>query len=187
MSGKKFDSRQGRQQIFSKTEIESMLRDYKLYASNLAEISKEAYWQVGMKIQENAAKMCPVDTGTMQTAIELEEYESRYSYRVYLTYNGSIGYDRYSDGRTVEDVIYYIHELIQPEGPKNLGPKSEAKQGAVWPLVVGGGFLRRAMEDTSEISDAINDYVSEKIRQLGIQKYKYRYKKVKGKKVRIEV
>ena len=180
---------QTQKQIFSRTKIEELLENYKNKASELVEIAKDAYWEVGAFIQDEAVARCPIDTGVAEKSLYIREGEGRGWYRVYITFDDSIPYQppKYKDGRTTGDVWYFIHEMIQPEGPNGLGPLSERKQGST-DVTVGGGFLRRAVdENKKEIENLLTSIVAEKVAQMGLQKKKYKFVTKRGRTRRVGI
>jgi hypothetical protein len=189
-----FSSKKSKSEIFAYSEIKDLLEDYKVSAGNIMEACKDAYWEAGEFIVQQASDMCPVDTETMESAIfvvDLGNARSAYQekFTLHIGYDPGIAYPspRYKDGRTTGSVFEYIHELITPEGDKQLGKKSEAKQGRV-DVIVGGGFMRRAIEDNeNEIREIIKASVQRSLSEMGVTKKKYRYKPKRGKMYRVGV
>lgn len=188
----KFSKKKHQSKIFDYDMIKDLMVNYKVNVSNVLEICKDAYWEIGMWLAFEAARRCPVDTGTMESSIFIQEISGRslQKFSLGLGYNPGIPYpaSRYKDGRTTGSSFETVHETIAPEGWKNLGKKSQAKQNANPDIIVGGGFMRRAIDENSEeIREKIFASIKRGIAELGIQKKKHRYISKRGKLYRVGV
>ena len=192
----KFNNNKSGSKIFEYSQIKDMLQDYRVKVSNLVEICKDAYWEVGMWLAYEAARRAPRDTGTMESAIYCQEISGRsvQKFSLILAYDPGLPYppSRYKDGRTTGSVFKYVHEYISPgvdgSGKKGLGKGSQAKQAANPDIIVGGGFMSRAVEENAEeIREKIYEAVRRGIAEQGLQKKNYRYVSKRGKMYRVGV
>lgn len=190
----KFSNSKHGSKIFEYDQIKDMLQDYYVKASNLVEICKDAYWEVGMWLAYEAARRTPRDTGTMESAIYCQEISGRsiQKFSLILSYDPGIRYptSKYKDGRTTGEVFEAIHEGIIPASgaKKKLGKRSQAKQASNPDVVVGGMFMSRAIEENAEeIRNKIMEAVRRGIAEHGLQKKKYRYISKRGKMYRVGV
>lgn len=188
----KFSSKKNASFIFDHSDIKNLLDDYKVSASNLVEICKDAYWEVGMWLAFQAAIRCPIDTGTMESSIFVQEISGRSinKFSMALGFDPGIVYPspRYKDGRKTGDVFNRIHEMMWPEGNEMMPSARSLAKGAAHGVVTGGGFMRRAIdENAEEIRTKIFEAVRRGIAEHGIQKKKYRYVSKRGKLYRVGV
>lgn len=172
--------------IFDRTDIERLMDNYRAKVAQIVEAAEDAYWEAAKFVVDEAVMRAPVDTHLMEKSIYASELRGRGSYRVALEVDGSLKYEK--TGKTVAEVFKYIHDAMIPEGSElGLGPKSRRKQAAV-PVVVGGGFLRRAIdENEGEIRQIIQRIVARKISSAGIAKKKYRMKRRGNRVYRVGV
>lgn len=188
-SGFGYDTNNVATKIFDRDQIKYLLEHYKLSATNLIEICKDAYWEVAEFIAKEAIMRAPIDTGTMERAIYARPVEGRGRYSVYFGFDWSVPYptSKYKDGRTTGKVFNAIHDLISPTGGKNLGELSWEKQAEVPAgIIVGGGFMTRAItENEEEINKRLHDAVHRGLAEMGVQKKKYIKKR--GKMYRVGV
>lgn len=188
----KFSKKKTASNIFDHSDIRNLLEDYKTSASNLMEITKDAYWEVGMWLVHEAFIRCPVDTGTMESSIYVQEISGRSvsKFTMMFGFDPGIAYpsSKYKDGRTTGSAFNAVHELMWPEGDKTFPSARSLAKGAAHGVITGGGFMRRAIDENSnEIREKIFEAVRKGIAELGLQKKKYRRIERRGKYYRVEV
>lgn len=187
-----FSSKKSASNIFDHSDIKNLMDDYKVSASNLIEICKDAYWEIGMWLVHQAFIRCPVDTGTMESSIYVKEISGRSisKFTMMLGYDPGVTYppSRYKDGRTTGKVFDRIHELMWPEGGELMPSARSLAKGAAHGVITGGGFMRRAIdENADEIRTKIFEAMKKGIAEMGIQKKKHRYISKRGKLYRVGV
>ena len=122
----------------------------KRVTQKLAEKTKE--------VRDLARRMAPLDRGNLEEAIKMrpDEGDNASQIRNVLGQFVKREYDVYVDmdmpieerpGKTIGDYAYEMHEHLTPVGPKNLGLKSEEKQEENPDIIVGGGYLTRALDE----------------------------------------
>jgi len=112
-------------------------------------------------IRDAARRMAPRDTGDLEKGIKVRGdiggardalgRFARVEVEVFIDMDMPVE-DR--PGKTLGDYAYEMHEHLTPYGPLKLGPKSQAKQSANPDMVIGGGFLERALDMFNKTVDA---------------------------------
>jgi hypothetical protein len=112
--------------------------------------------QEAQEIERLARSFAPVDDGYLESAITATRVDSeadsrgratRSFWRVWVDLEKAAPGDEKNPSKVVGDYFVAMHELLMPygNGPYNLGPKSQAKDGGSG--VVGGKFMERAFAD----------------------------------------
>lgn len=109
-----------------------------------------------------AKEMAPLKSGSLEYAIEQPDRKLRrdgFKVGAMVWVNPRVWNP--DSGLRVGDYAEEAHENITPEGDKNLGPLSEAKQTTV-DVEVGGGFMTRAWEFSKpwvvpRVADAVHE------------------------------
>jgi len=142
MSAMKYKSK------MSAKQFDNIIKRLRLTKTKVQSATERASEQIGNFMLDESVRLCPRDTGTLESSLRLAlSQEGReYVAKVYITpvqnpkYTGAIGgRPRYST-----DYARYAHDLIEPEGYKNRGPGTQAKGDDA-----GGGFMRRALHDNA--------------------------------------
>ena len=119
-------------------QIGAMLKNLNLVKDKLArEVSKEIVEHCGEAVREGAEKRAPLDTGKLETSIEVK---TTYGF----TGGGGAGYRgivSVSSGSAAGKYAGYMHEFFY-----NLGPKSEQKQSSQ-SEIVGRKYLERSVNE----------------------------------------
>lgn len=108
------------------------------------------------ELQQLAIKMAPVDHGGLEGAIKVRVIgggrssdSGRFDVEVYI--DGDMDCkDPKRPNTKVGDYDYEVHELVRPQGFKELGDRSKEKQANNGGVIVGGGFMTRAAEELDE-------------------------------------
>ena len=127
------------------------------------ELLKKAHGEISEYILMEAKARCPVDYGNLEDAIVLRIPRTAFYKQLAFieVENRPIPQDE-NEGewgprkkpRTTHEYSYWANELIEPAGPKNLGPKSQAKQNSTT-VQVGGKFIERAILENEEVVETI--------------------------------
>lgn len=117
------------------------------------------------RIRDLAERMAPVDEGNLEASIKVrgdEEGRERDELGRFMRTEVEVYVDTdmpvpERPGKVVGDYAFEIHEHLTPMGPKQLGPRSLAKQNGQSEQVGGGYMERAALEVDGEIDHELVD------------------------------
>lgn len=131
--------------------LEAIIRELTMVEGRTKANAARTIRRMMIRAQKLAIQMAPVDEANLEKAIKVAEFgggrgaDGRFMRKTFELYvDGSMPANE--KGKTVGDYAYIMHEHLTPYGPKQLGPRSQAKNAANGGKVGGMFLIRAALE-----------------------------------------
>lgn len=147
---------------FERRFVEQFMLTFEVAIQDVLIKAKEGFTEAVGFLKEESIKRCPIDTATLENDHQTLVEEDGDYLRGYVFFGNTTNP---KTGLTPFEYAIYAHELIEPEGPRQLGERSALKAGSS-DAMVGGGFLRRALADNKDdVIDMVAKSIKKKLRK----------------------